>query len=70
MSGEPLYEVAVCIHIQQDEFGANPLLTACACNHLEIVNFLINNGASVNFQNKVLFIVIMTLLCMFLRINS
>ena len=51
MSGDPLYEVAVCI--QQDEIGANPFLTACVCNHLKIVDFLINNGASVNLQNKV-----------------
>ena len=37
----------------QNEFSDTPLITACENDQPEVASFLIDNGASVNFQNKV-----------------
>ena len=46
-----------CLHLYvnlpQDEFGATPLMIACAMNHTEVVSFLLESGANVNYLSKV-----------------
>ena len=37
----------------QDEYAATPLIAASGKNHIEVARFLIEHGASVNYQNKV-----------------
>ena len=44
----------VYIHAQ-DDFASSPLSTACENNQLQAVKTLIENGAMVNYRNKVCF---------------
>ena len=39
--------------LPQDKFGATPLITASIENHIQVVRFLVESGASINKQNKV-----------------
>ena len=41
------------VHTQDEDFAASPLTVACENNHLEVVKILIDNGAMLNYQNKV-----------------
>ena len=43
------------IHTQDEDFGSSPLGVACKNNHLEVVKTLIDNGAMVNYRDKVCF---------------
>ena len=42
-----------CVYVPQDEYGGTPLITACIKNHLEVVSLLVEHGADVNLQTKV-----------------
>ena len=37
----------------QGEYASNPLIAASDENHIEVARFLIEHGASVNYQDKV-----------------
>ena len=37
----------------QDEYASNPLIIASAENHIEVARFLVEHGASINYQDKV-----------------
>ena len=37
----------------QGEYAATPLIIASAENRIEVIRFLVEHGASVNYQNKV-----------------
>ena len=39
--------------LPQDEYAATPLITACGENKFEVVKFLIENAANINYQTKV-----------------
>ena len=39
--------------LPQDQFGATPLIAASIENHIQVIRFLIQSGASINKQNKV-----------------
>ena len=52
-----------CVYSPQDKYGATPLMVACRMNHLEVVSFLIENGADVNLQIKVFFTFIISTIC-------
>ena len=39
----------------QSEYAATPLITASGENHIEVARFLVEHGASVNYQTKVFF---------------
>ena len=39
----------------QDYFAASPLIAASGKNHIEVARFLVEHGASVNYQTKVFF---------------
>ena len=41
--------------LAQDDFADSPLRVACSENQLEVVKVLIENGAVVNYSNKVCF---------------
>ena len=43
------------LFLLQDNHGATPLIVACGENRLEVVTFLIKNGADINLQTKVIF---------------
>ena len=45
----------VNVHAQDDDFASSPLGMACRENQLEIVKILIENGAMVNYRDKVCF---------------
>ena len=45
----------VYVHAQDDDFASSPLGVACEKNQLEVVKILIDNGAMVNYQDKVCF---------------
>ena len=38
----------------QDEYAATPLLMACGGNHINVARFLIQEGANIDIQNKVI----------------
>ena len=42
-----------CVYVPQDEYGGSPLMTACDENQLEVVRLLIERGADINLQTKV-----------------
>ena len=42
-----------CVYVPQSDVGGTPLRTACENNHLEVVRHLVEHGADVNLQNKV-----------------
>ena len=37
----------------QDEYAATPLIAACGENYIEVARFLVERGASMDYQNKV-----------------
>ena len=37
----------------QDEYASNPLIAASDRNHVEVARFLVEHGASINYQNQV-----------------
>ena len=37
----------------QNEFGSTPLYAACLVGHLDVATVLVQNGADVNFENRV-----------------
>ena len=37
----------------QDEHGLTPLSVACECGHLEVATVLVQNGANVDYVDKV-----------------
>ena len=41
------------VHAQDDDFASSPLGAACSENQLEVVKVLIENGAMVNYRDKV-----------------
>ena len=41
------------VHAQDDDFAASPLGAACRNNQLEVVKVLIENGALINYRDKV-----------------
>ena len=41
-------------YVPQDQIAATPLLVACLNNHSQVAGYLINKGARVNYQNKVI----------------
>ena len=43
----------VYVHAQDDDFASSPLTMACENNQLQVVKILIENGATVNYRNKV-----------------
>ena len=43
----------VYVHAQDDDFASSPLGMACSENQLQVVKVLIENGAMVNYRNKV-----------------
>ena len=43
----------VYVHTQDDDFATSPLGAACRENQLEVVKVLIENGAMVNYWDKV-----------------
>jgi ankyrin repeat protein len=46
--------IVVNVHVQSD-FASSPLGKACRNNQLQVVKTLIENGAMVNYRNKVCF---------------
>ena len=43
-----------CIfYASQDKYGGTPLMTACKNNHLQVATFLVEKGANINYQAKV-----------------
>ena len=42
-------------HSQDSVFASSPLIMACENNQLEVVKTLIENGAMVNYRNRVCF---------------
>ena len=51
----PLHIVYVHVLAQDDDFADSPLRVACSENQLEVVKVLIENGAMINYRNKVCF---------------
>jgi ankyrin repeat protein len=47
--------IVVYVHAQDDDFASSPLGVACDKNQLQVVKTLIENGAVVNYRNKVCF---------------
>lgn len=43
------------VYAQDDDFASSPLGMACRKNQLKVVKILIDNGAMVNYQNKICF---------------
>ena len=52
-----------CLYSPQDEYGSTPLMIACHENYLEVVSFLIKNGADVNLQSKVFLTSVISIIC-------
>ena len=48
----------------QDEYAATPLMAASDRNHIEVARFLVEHGASVNYQDKVFDNLICFLICL------
>ena len=43
----------LAFYVPQDQFAATPLIAACGENKLEVAKFLIQKGANMNLQTKV-----------------
>ena len=48
-----LFISSLLSRLSQDEFAATPLIMACDKERIEVIRFLIENGADINGQNKV-----------------
>ena len=63
-----LSSLLLAFYVPQDRFAATPLIAACDENKLEVAEFLIQKGANMDLQNKV----ISTLYCfhnLFTKLN-
>ena len=47
------YTCVVNVFAQGDDFASSPLGKACNANQLQVVKVLIENGAMINYRNKV-----------------
>ena len=51
-----LFTCSLLSRSPQSEYAATPLITASGENHIEVARFLVEHGASVNYQTKVFFL--------------
>ena len=48
-----LSSLLLAFYVPQDQFAATPLMSACIDSKLEVAKYLIEKGANINSQNKV-----------------